>query len=75
MKLGVVAMGPEGTYDVTVEEDVLLGEQFYDAGRVAALVDRVSTQADALELRHLSARDRRLSEFHADLTKDLHHAR
>jgi hypothetical protein len=74
LTLGVVPLA-EGTYNATVEEDVLLGASAYDAARVGALVRRVTGQADELEYEHLTGRDHEMTEFRDDLAKDLHHAR
>ncbi|MGR6320052.1 DEAD/DEAH box helicase family protein [Micromonospora soli] len=64
-----------GSYDVTVEEDVLLTAPAYDTLRVAALIRRVTTLADGLEREHLPERDRLLKEFRAELERDVRHAR
>ncbi|HWJ08673.1 MAG TPA: helicase-related protein, partial [Nocardioides sp.] len=64
-----------GSYDVTVEEDVLLTVSAYDTLRVAALIRRVTTLADGLEREHLPERDRLLKEFRAELERDVRHAR
>ncbi|MFY1615884.1 helicase-related protein [Micromonospora sp. WMMD736] len=64
-----------GSYDVTVEEDVLLTTPTYDSSRVAALIRRVTTLADGLEREHLPERDRLLNEFRAELEQDVRHAR
>jgi hypothetical protein len=63
-----------GTYNATVEEDVLLGAEQHDGVRVAALVRRVTAQADELEHEHLAV-DQALDRFAADLGTDYHHAR
>ncbi|MFG2099892.1 helicase-related protein [Micromonospora echinaurantiaca] len=64
-----------GSYDVTVEEDVLLTTPRYDSSRVAALIRRVTMLADGLEREHLPERDRLLSEFRAELERDVRHTR
>ncbi|MFF0468309.1 DEAD/DEAH box helicase family protein [Micromonospora zamorensis] len=64
-----------GSYDVTVEEDVLLTEPAFDTPRVAALIRRVTTLADGLEREHLPERDRLLKEFRAELERDVRHTR
>ncbi|MBM7085673.1 helicase-related protein [Micromonospora humidisoli] len=64
-----------GSYDVTVEEDVLLTAPPHDPSRIAALVRRVTTVADALERDHLPDRDRLLTEFRTELERDVRYAR
>jgi superfamily II DNA or RNA helicase len=72
--LGVVRVAG-ATYNVTVEEDVMLAAPAHDHSRVGALVRRVTAQADELELRHLPDRDHDLDHFRDDIARDLHHAR
>ncbi|WBB76608.1 DEAD/DEAH box helicase family protein [Micromonospora sp. WMMD1128] len=64
-----------GSYDVTVEEDVLLTTPEHDPPRVAALIRRVATLADGLEREHLPERDRLLKEFRTELERDVRHSR
>ena len=73
IRVGVIEMRGEKTYDATVEEDVVLTEQVCDADRVGALVNRVARQADALEQRHLPGRDRLLEVFRKELERDVRH--
>ncbi|MEJ7655636.1 MAG: DEAD/DEAH box helicase family protein [Thermoleophilaceae bacterium] len=74
VSVGIVPV-PGGSYNATVEDDVLLGQRRHDAGRVAALIRRVAWQADELEYEHLPGADRPLLDFRDDLAKDVHHAR
>ena len=74
VSVGIVPV-PGGSYNATVEEDVLLGQPRHDASRVAALIRRVARQADDLEYEHLPGADRPLPDFRNDLAKDIHHAR
>ena len=55
------------SYDLTVEEDVLLGDPQHDVARVALLLKRVADHADALEQIHLPSLDQPLDVFEADL--------
>ncbi|MFF5180689.1 helicase-related protein [Micromonospora sp. NPDC000316] len=64
-----------GSYDVTVEDDVLLTTLQHDHSRVAALIRRVTTLADGLEREHLPERDRLLKEFRTELERDVRHTR
>ena len=74
LALGVVAVSDE-TYNVTVEEDVLLERAADDATRVAALVRRVALNADRLEVEHLGGEDLSMADVSARLGRDIHHAR
>jgi hypothetical protein len=72
-KIGVIETDEERSYDLTVEGEVLLdstGEG--DALRVAALIRRVTRQADRLEHEHLD-RDEHLRTFLVDLGKEAVH--
>ncbi len=60
----------DGSYDVTVEDDVLLGAANYDAERVTTLVRRVVNAADTLEQDLIAGRDAALSEFAVDLARE-----
>jgi hypothetical protein len=74
IRVGVVKVRGKATYDVTVEEDVILTDPGCDAARVGALVRRVTIQADALEQQHLPDRDALLAEFRTELERDVRHA-
>ncbi|WP_345536367.1 helicase-related protein [Phytohabitans rumicis] len=74
IRVGVVKVRGKATYDVTVEEDVILTDPGSDAARVGALVRRVTIQADALEQQHLPDRDALLAEFRTELERDVRHA-
>lgn len=76
MRIGAVETDQELTYDLTVEDDVLLSENSEtDSARVAILVGRVVQQADRLEQEHLPGRDEILATFRADLTEESHSGR
>lgn len=72
-KIGAIETDEQRSYDLTVEGEVLLdaaGES--DALRVAALIRRVTRQADHLEHEHLD-RDEELETFQVDLGKEAVH--
>lgn len=69
-RVGAILGQDERSYDLTVEDDVLLAGEEHDAARVAALVRRVATQADLLEQRHLPGRDEPLSTFQGELERE-----
>lgn len=73
VRLGVIEK-EEHSYDLTVEEDVLLAAEEHDAARVAALIGRVAAQADRLEQHHLPGHDEPLKTFRSDLEKESTHA-
>jgi len=67
VRLGVIVGREDASYDLTVEDDVVLGDPFYDAVRVGMLLKRVADQADALEQVHLPSQDQKLAVFEQDL--------
>jgi Type III restriction enzyme, res subunit/Helicase conserved C-terminal domain len=70
-RLGAILGKEDRSYDLAVEEDVLLGKPEHDQQRVAALLDRVVVSADFLEQKHLPGHDEPLSTFEVDLKKEL----
>lgn len=71
VRIGAIMTAEDASYDLTVEDDVLLGETpESDRVRVTALIRRVVEQADFLELQHLPGKDQQLHEFRADLEKE-----
>jgi hypothetical protein len=70
VRVGAIVGRDEGTYDLTVEEDVLLAAPEFDASRVATLLRRVAAEADALEQVHLPTLDQPLERFEADLKSE-----
>lgn len=70
-RIGAILTREERTYDLTVEDDVLLGAAEHDAARVGLLVRRVVHQADRMEHEHFAGdRDAPLSEFEDDLREE-----
>ena len=60
-----------GTYDLTVQSEVLLGKRrAHDRSRVDGLVSRVVHQADAIEKALLAGQDAPLSKFRLDFAKE-----
>ncbi len=70
IKIGAILGRDEALYDLTVEEDVLLGEKRHDVARVAMLMRRVAEQADVLEQIHLPPLDQPLEAFEGDLKRE-----
>lgn len=70
VRVGAIVGRDEGTYDLTVEEDVLLAAPEFDVSRVGTLLRRVAAEADALEQIHLPALDQPLDLFEADLKSE-----
>lgn len=70
VRLGAVMDRETGSYNLTVQEDVILGDRAYDAVRVEAMLRRVAEQADQLELIHLPGQDRSLDVFAGKLQKE-----
>jgi hypothetical protein len=72
----VILTAESRTYDLTVEDEMLLTvNEGVDAARVAALVRRVVTLADALEQEHLPGRDEELATFRAELAREARRGR
>ena len=69
MRLGALLTGTENSYDLTVEDDVLLSAPEHDASRIGLLLTRVVAQADELE-RTLLDKDEPLGTFADDLKKE-----
>lgn len=67
VRIGAIIGRDDASYDLTVEEDVLLGDPQHDVARVALLLRRVADQADELEQIHLPSLDQPLDVFEADL--------
>jgi len=73
-RIGAILTREERTYDLTVEDDVLLGAPEHDAPRVGLLVRRVAEQADRMEREQFEdARDAPLEVFEADLREETDH--
>ncbi len=66
MRLGALET-EDRSYNLTVEEDVLLAAPEYDAGRVALMLGRLVQTADELERRHLNEADQPLGRFESDM--------
>jgi len=70
IRIGAILGEDESSYDLTVEDDVLLGAPEHDNARVGALLRQVTRHADELELAHLPGMDQRLERFEADLKRE-----
>lgn len=60
----------QGSYDLTVEDDVLLAQPEHDQPRVGLLVRRIVKAADALERALLQHQDAPISRFAKDLARE-----
>lgn len=70
-RIGVIWTEDEKSYDLTVEDDVLLTDQAqHDGQRVALLFERVLAFADKLERHRFGNVDQTLKVFEADLRKE-----
>ncbi len=75
-RMGAVQTDDDGTYDLTVEEDVLLTDDPKDdPQRLKALLTRVTDEADMIEQEYLPGRDEPLDTFRDDLEKDVTNGR
>lgn len=71
VRVGAIPTKIERSYDLTIEDDTLLGDPQHDITRVGLLVRRVTSAADDVERRHFEdERDARLDVFEADLRKE-----
>jgi len=74
-KIGAIPAAADRSYNLTVEDDVLLcGDGEVNAVRVANMVRRVTTEADRLEHLHLEGRDEPLTTFKKDLGNEMKYA-
>ena len=70
-RVGAILTREDRSYDLTVEDDVLLGTKEHDATRVGLLVQRVVHYADWMEREHFGdAQDAHLSKFEEELRKE-----
>lgn len=67
IEVGAIPCRDERSYDLTVEDDVLLGAESADVARVGWLLRRVASQADDLERQCFPGADRPLDDFRDDL--------
>lgn len=75
-RIGAIMTQEERTYDLTVEDDVLLAEsEKTDVQRVTILIRRVVHQADMLEQQHLPGHDEILATFRDELSEEHDHGR
>lgn len=74
IRLGAVQSDDESerSYNLTVEDDVILGDPQQDQARLEMLLRRVTSQADLLEQIHLPPLDQPLEKFENDLQKEGH---
>jgi hypothetical protein len=70
VRIGAIQSRDERSYDLTVEEDVLMGSRETDVLRVEMLLTRITKQADTLEQVHLPGRDQPLDVFEDDLREE-----
>lgn len=74
VKLGVLPARDAGTYDMTVQGEVLLAHRISDVlARVETLIVRVASHADAMEQALLAGHDAPLSKFRSDLVRESVH--
>lgn len=75
-RIGAILTSQDRTYDLTVEEDVLLTRHDeINTQRVALLIRRVVERADALEREHLEGADEELAKFRDELEEEGQHGR
>lgn len=70
IRMGALPTDFEGSYDLTVEEEVILGDPEFDRARAGFLLRRVVNFADELENVHLYGIDQPLATFRSDLIQE-----
>ena len=74
MKVGAIVSKDERSYDLTVEEEVILSDDDeVNRLRISGLIERVVHNADILEQRLLPGHDQSLDAFRDDLRKEVDH--
>ncbi len=73
VRLGAIMGRDERSYDLTVEDDVVLRDASCDIARVTMLIRRVVEHADILEGIHLPDDDRKMRVFKEDLGQEGSH--
>ena len=68
VRIGAILGREGGLYDLTVEDDVLLGDPSQDVTRVAVLLNRVVEQSNTLEQINRPLLDQPLLAFESDLS-------
>lgn len=70
-RIAAIFTGEERTYDLTVEDEVLLAATAEsDIPRLGALLRRIVAHADCLEQEHLPGREEALTAFRRDLERE-----
>ena len=70
VRLGAIVGREAASYDLTVEDDVVLSDPSQDVVRTSALLRRVLEQTDVLEQIHLPELDQPMASFEADLRRE-----
>ena len=70
IRMGAIVGRDDASYNLTVEEDVLLADPAHDMSRVSILLRRVADQADCLAQIHLPGLDQALDVFGANLKQE-----
>jgi hypothetical protein len=74
VRLGAIPTDEDCTYDLTVENDVILSDdEAMDVPRVEWLIHHATKEADQLEQAHLPGKDEPLDTFKADLEREGRH--
>lgn len=70
-RIGAILTREDRSYDLTIEDGVMLADAQFDAERVGRLVTRVTHDADLLEHHHFGAeRDAAMPTFERDLRRE-----
>jgi len=70
VRIAAVPEADSDSYNLTVQEEVLLADPAHDVVRAQLLLQRVALEADRLEEIHLPDEDRTLERFRGDLVRE-----
>jgi len=70
VRIGAILGREEAVYDLTIEDDVLLGDPSRDVPRVAVLLNRVVEQSEILERIHLPLLDQHVTTVESDFPQE-----
>jgi hypothetical protein len=71
-RIGAIPAGDgDRTYNLTVEDDVLLADRSTDAARVGPMLSRVVASADRLEQTELPGNDASLASFQPHIQEEV----
>ncbi|MBN1903048.1 DEAD/DEAH box helicase family protein [Candidatus Sumerlaeota bacterium] len=70
VRIGAILSRDDRSYDLTVEDDVILAAPEYDMNRISRLIRKVVEQAENMEQLHFQSQDMPVEEFEENLAKE-----